>query len=244
MLCRENVILEKKYDLRCYDFDVQQKIKPSTILNLAQALATTSADDLGFGFDEVVANNCVWVLLKSHVEIYDYPGYIDNLTIKTEPRGYSKLFVYRDFEFSHEGKKIIRMSTTWTLMNFETKSIRNVREVFPEMFPIEKREDDLQYEKIPPLSKVDFEKSFEVRFEELDMNRHVNNVNYVIWALETLDFDFKNEHTVKKMEIVYKKELKYGATVLVQTDFDKENFISNHIVKCGDDIIGLHRTEE
>ena len=45
--------------------------------------------------------------------------------------------------------------------------------------------------------------------------------------------------SVKKMEIVYKKELKYGATVLVQTDFDKENLISNHIVKCGDDIICL-----
>ena len=55
-------------------------------------------------------------------------------------------------------------------------------------------------QKIKKLERVDFKKEFSVRYDELDVNQHVNNANYIAFALEPLDFEFR-----KTCEPVYKQ---------------------------------------
>ena len=52
------------------------------------------------------------------------------------------------------------------------------------------------------------------------MNGHVNNIVYISWAVEALDFDFLKNKTPKNMDIYFKHDVKYGEDVVsyVKTD--------------------------
>ena len=70
---------------------------------------------------------------------------------------------------------------------------------------------------------------FHVRYDDLDMNGHVNNTVYITWALEALDIDFRNSHKIKALDIYYKHEVKYGEDVLSCVKSDEN--ITEHLIK-------------
>ena len=177
------------------------------------------------------------------MEFYDYPQNIFDLTIKTEPRGYNKLFAFRNFEVKHNNNLVAKVSSAWGLIDLETKSMANVQSVLeenPNILAFKKTDDDLDYQKIKKLERVDFKKEFSVRFEELDVNQHVNNANYITYALEPVDFEFRKNHKLKTIDMLFKKELKYGQNIISEVQVEGNDTI--HIVKnleTGEDICAI-----
>ena len=215
------------------DYDLV--LKPSVLLHFLQDMASDNAESLGFGYSYIIKNNLAWFLLKYRIEFEDYPSRISDLKLTTEPRGYNKLFAFRDFAI-YDGEKLLgRAASTWSLVNIETKNITPVHDALnlnPYMQPFEKREDDLVYEKIRPIEKIDLQKVFEVRFDDIDVNNHVNNANYIIWAFEPLGFDFRSKKKLKTLDIVFKKEIKYGNKILSQIEINENK--TNHVLKNAD----------
>ena len=81
------------------EMDHNLALKPFTMLNYLQDIASKNAEDNGFGYSYITPKNIAWFLIKYHMEFEDYPVGVYDLTLKTKPRGYNKLFAYRDFEF-------------------------------------------------------------------------------------------------------------------------------------------------
>ena len=48
---------ERDVDVRYSEMDYHKVLKPSSLLNFLQDIATFAADDGGFGYDEVVKRN-------------------------------------------------------------------------------------------------------------------------------------------------------------------------------------------
>lgn len=71
------------------------------------------------------------------------------------------------------------------------------------------------------------EKSFELRFDDIDSNHHVNNTKYIGWAMESLTTDrdetFLTGHVPEDLSIVYKKEKRPGGNILVKTCLDHQD---------------------
>lgn len=225
-------VFEEDVKIRYSEMDYDLVLKPSALLQFLQDLASDNAESLDFGYSYIIKNNLAWFLLKYHIEFDNYPKGLYNLHIKTEPRGYNKLFAFRDFTISHNNTLVGRASSTWALVDIDTKSMANVSEELkenPYMEPYEKREDDLIYGKVRPPQRIDIEHVFEIRFDDLDVNKHVNNANYIVWAFEPLDFNFRNEHKLKTLDMVFKKEITYGEKVLSQIEINDN--ITTHILK-------------
>ncbi len=221
-------LFEETVKIRYSEMDCDLVLKPSAMLQFLQDLASDNAETLGFGYSYIVEHNLAWFLLKYHLEFEDYPEGIYDLTIKTEPRGYNKIFAFRDFYILHHGKEIGRAISTWALVDLNTKSMANASEILADnkyMVQHEKREDDLSYGKIKLPERFDIEKTFEVRFDDLDVNRHVNNANYIVWAIEPLDFEYRRLHKLKTIDMVFKKEISYGSKVLSQLSVNNKNTI-------------------
>lgn len=210
-------VFEENVKIRYSEMDCNLVLKPSALLMFLQDLASDNAEALNFGYSYIIKHNLAWFLLKYRIEFDDYPCGLYDLTIRTKPRGYNKLFAFRDFEILHDNKRIGRAASTWALVDLDTKGMANVSEALqsnPYMKLYEKQEDDLVYGKIKLPEKFDIEKYFEIRFDDLDVNQHVNNANYIVWAFEALDFDFRTSHKLKTLDMVFKKEVKYGAKIL------------------------------
>ena len=223
---------EKSVDIRYSEMDCKLVLKPSALLQFLQDLASYNAESLDFGYSYIIKHNLAWFLLKYHIEFDDYPEGLYEITIQTEPRGYNKLFAFRDFTVLHKGRTIGRAVSTWCLVDLNTKSMANISDVLegnPHMVPHQKREGELSYGKIRLPETFDKEQVFDIRFDDLDVNQHANNVNYIVWALETLDFDFRLNHKIKVLDMVFKKEIKYGSKVLSQVKVEGNTTI--HVLK-------------
>ena len=232
---KNNLLYEKKYPIKYYEMDFNRALKPSALMNFLQDMATENAELLGFGPSFVFSKNLAWFLIKYHMEFDEYPCALDEIVIKTEPRGTSRIVANRDFEiFTTDNKKLGRVASNWMLIDLATKNVLPLAKTFPEkMFamPYEKRENDLQFQKIKPPENINFEKRFEIRFDDIDVNQHVNNANYIVWAFETIPYEFKANHKLKTLDIVYKKEIAYGHEIISQVDFCQVSKTSTHILK-------------
>ena len=229
---KDRVILEEDVKIRYSEMDCNLVLKPSALLQYLQDLASDNAESMEFGYSCIIKKNLAWFLLKYRFEFVDYPQNIFNLHIKTEPRGYNKLFALRDFEIGYNGKILGRAATTWALVDINSKTMVNVAEALAGnryLCQLQKRDNDLHYDKIKPIINIDIEKVFDIKFDDLDVNRHVNNSNYIVWAFETLDFNFRTKYKLKTLDIVFKKEIKHGAKVKVLTEISK--YITNHVLK-------------
>lgn len=207
--------LQKEYEITYYEQNVNGDLKESGLLNFLQDIATISAEKLGFGPSYVFSHNYAWVVLKYHIELYKELKNLKKLVIKTESRGKTRLYAFRDFELYCENKTLLgRVASAWALIDMNSRKILPMQTALDFVKNFEKTEDDLDYGKIEPLSKTDFQKEFEVRFDDIDVNKHANNCNYIIWALETLDYDFRLQHSPRVIDIKYKKELRLGEIVV------------------------------
>ncbi len=214
----QDIISEEKIHIRYSDIDFDKSLKPFSLLNFFQDIASDNAERLGFGYSAIYPKGLMWVLLKYRIEIYHYPEDIQDLVLKTEPRGYNKLFAYRNFELKSGGNVIARASSMWSLVDVNTLSIAKIEGNIesPYLIKHEQKESDLNFEKIPEITGIDYEKEFEVRYNDIDVNMHANNGNYIIWALEPLPTEFRLNHKLKNIDMLYKKEVKLGEKLISQ----------------------------
>lgn len=214
--CIEKIIV--KYS----EMDQNFALKPYSLLNFLQDIASKSAEELGFGYSFISKRNLAWFLIKYRMEFVDYPVNIMDLTLKTTPRGFNRLFAYRDFELFNNEKLIGKVFSVWSIVDIESRTPMLVSNVFAEnglMKPYEKSEDDLSFVKIKPISNPQFKKEFQVRYNDLDVNQHANNGNYIVWAFEPLEFEFKANRKIKTLDVVFKKESKFGDKIISEVEF-------------------------
>ncbi len=230
---------ESEYFIRYSEMDYKRRLKPSAFLNFLQDTATNAADIGKFGYEQIVDKGLGWYLLKYHMEFDKYPAEVQDLIIKTEARGCNKLFAQRDFEiYTKENELLARVLSYWTLVKLEDKSIVSPSSVFEEvMRKVEKRDDDLSFNKVHQVERVDYTADFKVRFDDIDVNGHVNNMHYIVWAFEALPKEYRDNHLLKTLDMVYKKEVQYGNEILTEAQID-DNFVKI-VVKnkvTGDDL--------
>lgn len=226
------MIFEEQIKVKYSEMDYKLALKPSSLLNFLQDLASANAEKLGFGYSYINPKNIGWFLLKYRMEFNDYPVSVYDLTLKTEPRGCKKLFAYRDF-YIYEGERLLgKIASIWALVNMKTKALVPVQQTLNnDYMPLyHERESDLVFKKLKPPENINVQKFFEVRYEDIDVNSHANNENYIIWALEPLSFDFRSSHQIKTLDIQFKKEIKYGTKVISQIEF-LNDFTTLHSIK-------------
>ena len=72
--------------------------------------------------------------------------------------------------------------------------------------------------KIKEAETFNREDKLKVRFDDIDINNHVNNSIYPLWASECVDPDFRLKHTPCEIEINFKKPAVYGEDIVVLTN--------------------------
>lgn len=235
--------LKNIYTVSMSEFDRTGALKPAVLLNFMQDLAAKSIEhiDEKFSCESLLKNGLGWFLIRYRIEFEEYPVNVPDVLVKTECRGAQKMTTYRDFECFDEksGKRLLRGVTSWFIVDLKSKSVINVAKEYPDFLTFEKREDDLELRKIRPAETFDSEKVFHVRYDDLDMNGHVNNTVYLTWAMEALDYEFRSSCKLKTMDIYFKHEVKYGDDIISLVKIDRENFITDHLIKnvqTGEDV--------
>ena len=227
--------LDKNYAISIAETECSHRVKPVVLLNYMQDLAEKSITKIGeeYSCDGLAKKGYGWFIIRYRIEIENNLTNLKDITIKTESRGCQKSTFYRDFEIydTNSQKRILRAVSSWLIVDLNKKSIVNIEKEYPKFLQFTPRENDLKLNKLKPISRVDKEKLFEIRYDDLDINNHVNNTVYISWALEVLDYEFRKTHTIKSADVYFKHDIEYGEPVLSQVYIDEENLTSEHLIK-------------
>ena len=228
-------VLENVYNVSMSEADMQYCIKPAVLLNYLQDMAAKSINNIDNNLSNasLLSKGFAWCLIRYRLEFDDYPQRVAEIKVKTESRGCNKMTAYRDFECYNNktGERLLRAVTSWFIVDTKEKSIVNIMAEYPDFPKFEKRNDDLTLRKIKPIECIDYQKLFHVRYDDLDMNGHVNNTVYVTWAMEALDYAFRTQNKLKTLDIYFKHEAKYGDEILSLVKIDNEKLITEHLIK-------------
>lgn len=223
--------LEKSYPLTMSMNDLQNRLKPTALLDLLQDMGARNISGTPFGNEELHAKNLGWFLVRYRIEFDKYPQYLSEIKLYTENRGTQRQGAYRDFEaYTLDGERLLRATTYWLMVDLDSKALVNIEQNFPEIKKYQKRDDDISLRKLKPCDVYDNEDIFQVGYDDLDMNGHVNNIVYMNWALGTLDYEFRVSHSIKAVDIYYKHEVKYGENIFSEVKFDFDSNTTEHLI--------------
>ena len=83
----------------------------------------------------------------------------------------------------------------------------------------------------------------QVSYGDLDMHKHVNNLRYMEWILNSLPFEFLSSHILREIEISYMSEASYGDEISVSYEKKEEsNFFHRIMTKKNNTEICRART--
>jgi medium-chain acyl-[acyl-carrier-protein] hydrolase len=234
-------ITEREYYIHYYEADYKKRCLITSMMNYFEDIALIQSADCGIGIDYLNENKLAWVLYKWDIKIKKYPLYKQRVKVRTWAYSFVKFYAYRQFEVIDEnGETIVTANSVWLLVNTEKKRPVKINERMYEGYGADKNSaDSFKIEKINSLSKIDSEKEFTVRYSDIDTNRHVNNVRYAEWSIETVPMDIVLKYELKRIKITYKKETRYGETIKVLSEIITED----GTVNCGHKIVGEYGNE-
>ncbi len=205
----------RDYPIRFYEVDQRARLRPVTLLDFFQDAAGGHTIELGIAVADLRERNLTWVLSRTHVRFLYYPRAGAVVRVRTWPSGREGLFALRDFEVRDERDRLVAQATTsWAVVDLASGRPVRLDKVLPD-YPV--RAERALVSVFPTLPKVEsseVELEFRVRRGDLDINQHVNNTVYPVWALEAIPAAIDENCRLVELEIAYRAPVAYGESIL------------------------------
>ncbi len=213
--------LEKQYLIRSYEGDQNNNLRLVTCMNILQDAATTDADRRGFGMEFCQKHNMTWVGNDYVIEITRLPKVGENIKVVTWPSLSGKLAARRDFAiYDEKGELIIKSASRWLLISLDKKRPLAISEILQDYEPVEEYILETNFDKVAEPEEQAKMYQYRVRYDDIDINHHINNAVYVLWAGEAVDEEWHKTHIPLHIEVNFKKEGFIGEEIEVATAID------------------------
>jgi medium-chain acyl-[acyl-carrier-protein] hydrolase len=216
----EKMAWSRTYDIPYFLIGKDRKLRVTALLQFLEDMAIRHSEFCGVGLDYYHDNGVAWVLAKWDVEIYSYPEFNQQITITTVPTSFRSYFGFRLLEVrSEEGELLAKAHTLWVFVDTVRKKPIPVTDELVRAYGLTRdQKAPLAIEAPTPPESEEMAAQFEVRPADIDTNRHVNNIRFVEWALDTLPVDFTESHSVRRVLVDYRKEITFGEQVTANAD--------------------------
>ena len=151
------------------------------------------------------------------LKVFERPQYGADLLVKTWARELEKntFYSYRDFEVYYQNKKIAVATSKWVLFDTEQHKISKItNDIYslynPENTCVFEEKDLLKIKELDSYSTV---QQYVVKRSDIDINKHMHNLNYLNVAYEVLPEKEYNAEEKMNTRIMYKHQILLGAKV-------------------------------
>ncbi|GLJ55266.1 hypothetical protein SUGI_1185970 [Cryptomeria japonica] len=241
-LIEGRMVYREKFFIRSYEVGADMTGSIETVFNLLQESAVNHAyvggvcRD-GFGSTHEMARlNLIWVVTRMQVQVDRYPCWGNVVEIDTWIASSGKNSMRRDWlvRDSETGSIIARATSTWVMMNKETRKLMKFPEaVKKEICPyyLERsaiaQTDVKKLEKIAEGSAQYVLSGLTPKWRDLDTNCHVNNVKYVGWVLESVPVYILESHELASITLEFRRECGQSHVIQSLTSVDNDEASSD-----------------
>lgn len=214
---------DKEFELRYFEMNEFGVASPTTILTLLEETAADHCFSINYSLYQLGEQNIGWVLISGFLQMERYPKYKEKITIRTWLSKYSAIKGFRENIIYNEQNNIIgRAKGLWIFFDIER---RRPIEIFSDIkdrwsFYNEKNNDCNISQKIHAIDKSDYEKKFKVNRYDTDMIKHVNNIRYLQWVVESIPEEIADNYYLYSIDGRFLEEAHLGQTIVSMTKID------------------------
>lgn len=229
----------KKYEVSYHDADWKLRCKLTSIINFLCDIGIRHSSYLGDTVENVEEKGYAWVFYKYDIKMYKYPKYLDEICCETIACNFKKFYAHRIYKITNsKGELLGEAIALFFLINIDKRRPMRIPKEEYKLYGVDSGiDEDIEMDDILKIEESNNNiKKFNVRYSDIDSNGHVNNVNYVEWAIESVPFEVAKNFDIERVKVVFEKESIYGDEVTVSaTLIEKDNkLISIHTIKNQD----------
>ena len=212
------VVWTDSYAVRAHEVASHGRTSVAAICNWLQETAGNHATHLGWGIEGLMGQGMTWVLSRFHLVLDRAPAWREQVDVTTWPAGALRLFAVREFRIVADGgEELGRATSGWLLISVATRRpIRPPEDVETIGLRTPARVVDDGFAKLPEPERAQLERAIQVRYADLDMNGHANNVSVIAWSLEALPGEIALGAALSELEVEFRAEALHGDRILVR----------------------------
>ena len=211
---------DQQFELRYFEMNKLGFATPTIILGLLEETAADHCYAINHSLFDLLKMNVGWVLVSGVLQMDRYPSYKEKITIRTWLSNYSSIKGFRENIIFDEKQNIIgRAKGLWVFFDIEKRRPVPIFNAIKEQwsfFNSSSIDHDIK-KKIRAVDSADYIEKFRVNRFDTDMNKHVNNIRYLQWVIESIPEDIVNCCFLHKIDGRFITEAQYGDTVLSLT---------------------------
>jgi acyl-ACP thioesterase len=214
-------IWTESFTVRSYEITPHGTASVLALCDYLQEAAGHHARALGVSMQDLLDDGRAWVLAHLRLDVDRLPEWDEEVVVETWPSGLDGLYATREFVLHAEADDAIlaRGTSAWLVIDTERRRpLRPPRALYAIDTP--DRPAPLPHDRadLPAPEEAPYAREFPVRYHDLDLNRHVNNVRYLEWALETLPAEVHDARRCTGVALQFQAETTLGDTVRATAD--------------------------
>lgn len=238
---------DKEFELRYFEMNTLGYATPTIMLALLEETAADHCYSINHSLFDLVKKNVGWVLVSGVFQMDRYPRYKEKITIRTWLSNYSTIKGYRENLIFDENQNIIgRAKGLWVFFDIENRKpipiFNDIKEKWS-YFNEESLTKNIK-KKIDSIDCANHAKQFRVHKFDTDMNKHVNNIRYLQWVIESIPEDIVDNYFLYEIDGRFIAEAQYGDTVLSLTnkDLNENSFVHTIKIEGSDTVCATAKT--
>nr|Q39513.1 RecName: Full=Palmitoyl-acyl carrier protein thioesterase, chloroplastic; AltName: Full=16:0-acyl-carrier protein thioesterase; Short=16:0-ACP thioesterase; AltName: Full=Acyl-[acyl-carrier-protein] hydrolase; AltName: Full=PATE; Flags: Precursor [Cuphea hookeriana]AAC48990.1 16:0-ACP thioesterase preprotein [Cuphea hookeriana] len=220
-IVQDGLVFRQNFSIRSYEIGADRTASIETVMNHLQETALNHVKIAGLSNDgfgrtpEMYKRDLIWVVAKMQVMVNRYPTWGDTVEVNTWVAKSGKNGMRRDWLISdcNTGEILTRASSVWVMMNQKTRRLSKIpdevrNEIEPHFVdsPPVIEDDDRKLPKLDEKTADSIRKGLTPRWNDLDVNQHVNNVKYIGWILESTPPEVLETQELCSLTLEYRRE--------------------------------------
>lgn len=229
-------VYTQQFNVQSYQIDRTLKLSMTYLLDMMQETAFNHVNECGIGWQKLQTENAFWAVSKMYVKVLRMPNWDESVSVSTWGKPAAFVVWPRDYEMRDaDGNILVQATSDWVILDLQTSKPQRVSR-FNDRLPLNgsKVAIETSAPKILPMGQSLDNKILAVRFSDIDMNQHVNNVKYVQWLFDSLPHDFILHHSIEELAINYITQAKLSDSYYVAHDFETPNVVRSAIRSADD----------
>lgn len=220
---------------------------PTTILTLLEETAADHCHVINHSLYQLAEQNIGWVLVSGIMQMERYPGYKEKITIRTWLSQYTTVKGFRENIIYDEQNNIIgRAKGLWVFFDINRRRPVQIFDDIKERWSYcsEESIDHNISQKIKAVEHPDHQLKFKVNRYDTDLIKHVNNISYLQWAVESVPDAIIDNYYLHSIDGRFTGEAHYGQTIvsLIKNDTNDKSFIHTMKVEGTDKVCATAKT--
>lgn len=242
----EHGIYHDMISLGSHEVDPFNAALPTCYFQIMQEAAGAHAFHRGVSIPHLQRMDKTWVVTRTRMRLLAHASWPGTIRVETWPQNPWKLYFPRVCKaWDADGQELFESLSHWVVMDLTSQ-----RPVKPQQVATMFGPSAIGRDLDPDLGRrVSFPQeacrkfiTYEPRilYSDIDLNRHVNNVVYLQWMLDSLPFSFRDTHVAREIDISYLAQTFGDDRIIVRTGLMEEELLAQGEALLFHEITKIH----